>query len=218
MAITALIFDFDGTLAELNLDFHILSRELEQLARQAGLSGPWPGGFLLEAIETVAARLPGGFASQALGHLQRRELEAADQGRLFPFSRALLARARAQGMGTAIISRNCAAAIRRVFPQVEDLCDHFLPREAVTRPKPHPEHVAAALRGLGVAPDQAALVGDHPLDLTAAQEAGCLGVGVASGRISAAELAAAGAHLVLPDASGLLEALQKGPGLARRRA
>jgi phosphoglycolate phosphatase len=43
------------------------------------------------------------------------------------------------------------------------------------------------------------LVGDTPLDVTAALATGARAVGVATGSFSAADLAAAGAHAVLPD-------------------
>lgn len=43
------------------------------------------------------------------------------------------------------------------------------------------------------------LVGDTPLDVAAALATGARAVGVATGSFSAAELAAAGAHVVLPD-------------------
>ncbi|MEW5911060.1 MAG: HAD hydrolase-like protein, partial [Thermodesulfobacteriota bacterium] len=49
--------------------------------------------------------------------------------------------------------------------------------------------------------------GDHPTDVQAARAAGCLAVGVASGRVDAAGLSEAGAQVVLPDAAGVLEAL-----------
>ena len=43
------------------------------------------------------------------------------------------------------------------------------------------------------------LVGDTPLDVAAALATGARAVGVATGSFSAAEIAAAGAHAVLPD-------------------
>jgi phosphoglycolate phosphatase len=54
------------------------------------------------------------------------------------------------------------------------------------------------------------VIGDTPLDVAAALSAGARAVGVATGSYSAADLAAAGAHAVLPaltDASLVLEAL-----------
>jgi phosphoglycolate phosphatase len=203
----ALIFDFDGTLAELNIDFKTLGAEVEALARSMGFTGAWPAGYLLEQTAEAAVRLGDGFRARAGELIQRRELAAADRGALFPFTRGLLRSVQRLGLGAAVISRNCGAAIRRVFPQIDDQVRVFLPREAVSRPKPHPDHALAACAALGVAPGQAALVGDHPLDIQTARAAGCLPVGVASGRVSAGELARAGAVLTLPDAARLLESL-----------
>ncbi|MBI5523317.1 MAG: HAD family hydrolase [Desulfarculus sp.] len=203
-----LIFDFDGTLAELNIDFAAMRAEVEVLARGLGLAGPWPGqGYLLEQVEQVAGRLGDGFAQRAGQLIMERELAAARQGRLFAFTRPLLTQARARGYSLAIISRNCGAAIRLVFPQVDHACDVFLPREAVPQTKPHPGHPLEALKRLGLPPHEAALIGDHPIDMATALAAGCLPVGVASGRMGAENLRSAGAALVLPDASGLLQAL-----------
>jgi phosphoglycolate phosphatase len=49
------------------------------------------------------------------------------------------------------------------------------------------------------------LVGDTPLDVEAALTTGARAVGVATGRSSEAELAAAGAHAVLPDLADTAE-------------
>jgi len=46
------------------------------------------------------------------------------------------------------------------------------------------------------------LIGDTPLDVAAALATGARAVGVATGHFSAADLAAAGAHAVLPDLTG----------------
>ncbi len=225
MNITALVFDFDGTLAELNIDFAAMRVAAEALARGLGFAGPWPGGYLLEQVDEVAAALGNGFRARAQGLIMEAEMEAARRGRLFGFSRELLSQARARGYCLAVISRNCGPAIRQVFPQVDQMCDVFLPREAVARTKPDPAHPLAALARLGVPPARAAMIGDHPMDVTTALAAGCLAVGVASGRVGPEELKAAGAGLVLPDASGLLEALAvrvsppgRGQGLSSSRS
>jgi|Deesub1362A_J573_1020465.scaffolds.fasta_scaffold04791_2 phosphoglycolate phosphatase len=209
-ALAAIVFDFDGTLAELNIDFAALQAEVRALARRQGYTGPWPSGYLLEEVAALATELGEDFSLQAQGLIQRRELEAAARGRLFPFTRVLLEQVRTAGYRLGVITRNCGAAVRRVFPEVEQTAQCFLPRERVVRVKPHPEHLLAACRRLEVPPAQTAMVGDHPTDMEAARAAGCLAVGVASGRVSAPELRAAGAQVVLPDASGLLEHLARG--------
>ena len=58
---------------------------------------------------------------------------------------------------------------------------------------------AAAAYGLDFAGPSTVLVGDTPLDVAAALATGARAVGVATGSFPAADLAAAGAHAVLPD-------------------
>jgi len=71
------------------------------------------------------------------------------------------------------------------------------------------------------------LVGDTPLDVAAALAAGARAVGIATGSFSAAEIAAAGAHAVLPDladaalvlaaVTGAFTGLAEGAARARSR-
>jgi phosphoglycolate phosphatase len=61
---------------------------------------------------------------------------------------------------------------------------------------------AARAYGTGFDGEATVLVGDTPLDIAAALATGARAVGVATGRFSAAELAEAGAHVVLPDLTG----------------
>ena len=71
--------------------------------------------------------------------------------------------------------------------------------------------VAARARDLDVSVADAVVVGDHVHDVRGALDAGARCVGVATGRVSAADLRAAGAHAVLPDltdAEALLAAVR----------
>ena len=63
--------------------------------------------------------------------------------------------------------------------------------------KPHPEPVERALALLGVGADNALFVGDSPHDVESGRAAGVMTVGVAWGAFSAAELAGAGADVVI---------------------
>lgn len=58
---------------------------------------------------------------------------------------------------------------------------------------------ARARRGVEVDPTDVVLIGDTPLDVTAAIEAGARAVGVATGPYTEDQLRASGAHAVLPD-------------------
>jgi len=61
---------------------------------------------------------------------------------------------------------------------------------------------AAAAYGQDFGGTATVLIGDTPLDVAAALATGARAVGVATGHFSAADLAAAGAHVVLPDLTG----------------
>lgn len=199
----AVIFDFDGTLAELNIDFEAMRADVAGLAARMGHGGPLPEGYLLEQMEALAAGLGPEFARRAADLVKARELRAAGNGRLFPFTRPLLATLAGRGLLVAVISRNCGEAIRLLLPEADGL-DAFLPRERAPRPKPHPGQVLAACAELGRQPAEAMVVGDHPTDMQAARAAGCGAVGVLSGRTGADDLRAAGAQMVLPDAGAVL--------------
>ncbi|MFS4487795.1 HAD hydrolase-like protein [Dietzia kunjamensis] len=58
---------------------------------------------------------------------------------------------------------------------------------------------AARARGVDVPPGRSVVVGDHVHDVRGARAAGAVCVAVATGRVSADDLRAAGAHAVLPD-------------------
>lgn len=57
---------------------------------------------------------------------------------------------------------------------------------------------AAAKYGVTLPDDRVVVIGDTPFDIIGARRNGVVAIGVATGRSSAADLAAAGAHLVLP--------------------
>ena len=212
----ALVLDFDGTLAELNIDFTDMKRRLSALAEAyLGDAPPSDGLPALEWIEqliVLIAEVEGRdtaleFGTRARFLVMDMELAAARKGGLFPFARPSLADLRARGLRTAIITRNCTAAVRIVFPDVRDAVDCFLAREDVSRPKPDPAHPAAALKALGVSPGRALMVGDHTLDIATGLCAGMPAAGVATGRIPEVELASAGALFTAPDLPALLARL-----------
>ena len=73
---------------------------------------------------------------------------------------------------------------------------------------------ARAVTGTGFGGESTVLIGDTPLDVAAALATGARAVGVATGGYSEADLAAAGAHAVLPDLADtprVLAAIRPGP-------
>jgi phosphoglycolate phosphatase len=214
----AFLFDFDGTLAELHIDFASLRREILLLAERFGLQDPVlpDPGYLLELTASLRDQLglrhPGKahlFFQQAMSLIDAREQEAARPENLFPFTRRVLGLLLQADYRVAVLTRNSGPSIFRVFPDLHRYCHLFLPREAVARPKPDPEHVRAAVENLGVAARQAVMVGDHTLDIRCGRQAGLKTLAVLTGRTTAAEMAAARADLILPDAGALPDLLRQ---------
>jgi len=203
----AIVFDFDGTLAELNIDFVEMRRLVSELAGGFGFDLESTGQpYVLEAVgELARSHGPKGdaFAAQALNLIETLELEAADRGRLFPGVREGLGRLSALGLKLAIITRNCRAAVKRVFPDLAAWCDHFLPREEAPKPKPAPEHLTLALERLNIRPERSLMVGDHPIDVATARRAGAWACGLTTGRMNAQDLAEA--DLVLSSLKELVD-------------
>jgi phosphoglycolate phosphatase-like HAD superfamily hydrolase len=101
-----------------------------------------------------------------------------------------------------------------MFPQLDHYCQAFFPRDRVTRVKPHPEHLQAALNDLGVSPTYTLMVGDGALDIQAGKALGMFSIGVLSGSGTRDRLLQHGADLVLERATDLLRYLPGQRGIA----
>ncbi|MEW6261498.1 MAG: HAD family hydrolase [Thermodesulfobacteriota bacterium] len=209
----ALVFDFDGTLASLEIDFAQMRRQVLELALTYGLEpGDFDGRYVLEGLDTAKAKLSAAdpaaaesFIRRALTLIEEMELTAARRGGLFPGTRSALRSLNRAGLALGVITRNCRAAVALTFPDLMDYCRVFLPREDVVRVKPDPAHLLAALRELNIPPSDAVMVGDHPLDMATGRAAGAMTAGLASGRLSRAELSAAGADATFAGIAELAE-------------
>ncbi|MBW2146842.1 MAG: HAD family hydrolase [Deltaproteobacteria bacterium] len=211
------VFDFDGTLAILNIDFNDMRRDIMELARGFGLDvEPFRGMYVLEMVERAREALAS--AEQAKGErffleaqmlIQERELCAARCGGLHDGSLSLLLRLGKQGIRRGIITRNCEEAVRILFPDVDDYCEAFLPRNRVKNVKPHPGHLSAALFCMGVEAEHAAMVGDHPMDVRCGKAQGLLAIGVLTGNADRHSLEKAGAHMVVSHVREILSFLSE---------
>lgn len=211
-AIKAVILDFDGTVAVLNIDFAPIKEEILKLIEGYGVARESLGEkYLLETIDEGYAALlkrqrhaAEQFREKAHQMLVERELEAACTSRLLPGVESTLRNLKAAGLKVGIVTRNCDRAVRRIVPHIEALCDIFLSRDSVKKVKPDPYHLAAILNKLGVCSRDAIMVGDHPMDILAGKRAGMRTVGVLTGRTTEDELGEMGADYVLKSASHLM--------------
>ncbi|MCK9365490.1 MAG: HAD family hydrolase [Syntrophales bacterium] len=207
----AIVFDFDGTLAGLNIDFALMRAAVLDLPLCRSIpEEKLTGLYTLEMIETAALiakrnkKDASRFRLEAYSVIAEIEMAAARKGKLFPSTKTLLAELKKHSIKTGIITRNCRAAVLRVFPDVELYADATLTREDSQNVKPHPDHLQKALGILGVSEKDAAMVGDHPMDIMTARRAGSCAVGVLTGSADEKSLRAAGADLILANASAIL--------------
>lgn len=212
--IRAIVFDFDGTLAELHLDFSQMKREVDALALELLPDAEvlplrvleWLDVVRDEVARRVPHRIPE-FLRRADDIIQNMEIDAARRGALFPFTRLMLEGLQRRGVKAAVITRNCEEAVRIVFPDVDRYCEVLLARGHVPKVKPDPDHLLRALRLMECGLEGVLMVGDHPIDVETGKRAGVLTAGVSSGRVSMEELARSGADWVAADCQGLMEQL-----------
>jgi phosphoglycolate phosphatase len=203
------VFDFDGTLAVLNIDFSEMREQVFELMRKYGVNEEKiEERYLLEIIDEVVQILSQKntstaetFYQEAHQILHEVELRAAEEGKLLPGVKAALKSLRDKGLKVGIVTRNCEEAVRKVVPDIEAFCDVFVPRDLIKRVKPHPEQLTSVLKALHVTGGETVMVGDHTIDIQAGKRVGMRTIGVLTGRVKKEEFEKAGADYVLKDAS-----------------
>jgi len=211
----AIIFDFDGTLAKLNIDFSIMRNSVMDLllsygANMDGLRSL----FVLEMIEAgkeiLAKNQPATdeeFSRKACDLIRDIEVEGARRGELIKGIKEMLLELKARRIKIGIATRNCREAVMEAFPDIGSFCHTVVTRESTLSVKPHPEHVLTVLRNLGAKSERSAMVGDHPMDIRVGKEAGTLTVGVLTGYSGSDALAEAGADLIIESAVDIIHHL-----------
>jgi len=211
-AVDTVIFDFDGTLAELNIDFNEMRRLISQLVSGYGIGHQiLRHRYVLEIIDEARALLQSNscekseaFTREAYQIIEGIEIEAADRGELFAETKHLLTVLKKSSIHTGVITRNCARAVHTVFPDISSYCSVVICRNDVNHVKPHPEQLTLALKQAGGHPARSIMIGDHPVDIETGRNAGTLTAGVLTGHFSENDFILAGADIILPQASDIL--------------
>jgi phosphoglycolate phosphatase len=213
----------------------LFGRELAAVAPKAGRTDR---AITLDTLELAGVDEPGRWVDDFLAVLARRV--AAVDGAETAHVRAVagapdaIAALAVAGLRQSVLTGNIAplAALKLRAAGLGEHLDlgvgaygdvHEVRAELV----PVARRAAALAYGSDFAGLSTVLVGDTPLDVAAALATGARAVGVATGSFSAAEIAAAGAHAVLPDltdtalvlaaVTGAFTGLAEGAGRARSR-
>jgi len=214
--IRAIIFDFDGTLAILNIDFSLMREQVFDLMGRYGIEGKTVREkYLLEIIDEVYRTLwkqspsaAEAFYRESYHILHEVEMKAAEQGRLISGTEVTLKGLREKGIKVGVITRNCEDAVRKVFPAIDDFCDIFVSRNSVKKVKPHPDHLTYVMKSLKISGEESMMVGDHIIDIQAGKRVGMKSIGVLTGRTKKDEFEKAGADYVLRDTSEIIKLLK----------
>lgn len=161
----AKLYDLDGTLVRLAVDWTVVEREIATILREAGGD---PDGLvtweLVDAAEEVGVR------SEVEAVLTRHERAGAREAERLPVADELLS----DGVPTGVVSLNAEDAVRIALEaeSLADAVDVVVGRDTVAARKPDPEPLLLALDALSVAPEDALFVGDSETDAIAARRAG----------------------------------------------
>ncbi len=209
-AIDALLFDLDGTLLDSDDEgVEALARWLGRLgmrdarhrARRIVMRMETPVNALMTALDTVGLDTPVLGLSEWLRHQRRR---ATPRFRTVPGSEDAL-RLLACSYRLAVVTtrgRRDAQAFLESFG-LSDLFEAVITRESTWRLKPHAAPIRYAAGRLDLPPSRCAMVGDTPVDMRSARQAGAWAIGVLCGFGEKEELERAGAHLIVPSPADL---------------
>ncbi|PZU43659.1 MAG: HAD family hydrolase [Arsenicicoccus sp.] len=222
---TAVLFDFDGTLAD-TVDLIVASYEYALTAPGAVASQvfphaslppattirSWIGRPLRETLEDVRP----GEGDALVERYREHNLDAHDRLiRRVEGTAGLVRDLVDAGVPVGVVSSKRAGLVRRGMSAtgIPDL-EVVVGLEETTRHKPHPEPLLEGARRLGVEAASCAYVGDAVVDVQAAVAAGMRPVAVTWGAGTAADLRAAGPDRLVDDVPALRHALGLPPGRA----
>lgn len=200
------ILDFDGTLADTQ---PIIIASIQHTLREMHLPERTDAecrsiiGLPLVQCFTTLCGIDDATAERC-AEVYRRvfdELNTDGTVALFPHVLDTLTALHEQGLLLAICSsrgRPTLDGFVKTF-HLEKYISAIVSANDVQQHKPHPEPVQKILAALGVAPEEAVIVGDASYDILMGRAAGCRTVGVTYGNQTAADLRAAGADHLIDD-------------------
>ena len=169
-AVTGVIFDFDGTVVDLPVDWDACKRELAELAgRMSSLASSATVAGLVSAIREAHGEAG---RAEAFGILRRFEVAALASMR--SYSEVVAAIRDEAEPRFALVSANSREIVVEALGRL-GLADRFravIGREDVSVPKPAPEGLGRGCERLGLPPECCVYVGDREIDQLAASAAG----------------------------------------------
>ncbi|MBU7019385.1 MAG: HAD family hydrolase [Theionarchaea archaeon] len=185
------LFDVDGTLVSMELDFVQIRKEVDALLVSRG----FPEEQLIKTasiLETITSaveymRVKGlgwkQMKEEADSYLERVELEAASKAVLIKGADTVLKLLKKHNKKIGVITRNNRRVVLNILEKsgLSTYVDTVLARDDVEKVKPHPDHVLQALGNLNSSPEKTVVIGDHHFEIEAGNTAGCFTIGLLTG-------------------------------------
>lgn len=208
----AIIFDFDGTLADtrrgiLDTAQEVLRRMGREPADEQALAATI--GLPLRENFTRGAGFSEPEADEAVAIYRSIFDEVAVPSiTAFPGVEEVLSTLAARGIPMAVATSRGQRSLELLMHHLG--LDRYIPPErcfgveTVARPKPAPDIIYVILGKLGVKPEETLVVGDTTFDIEMGKAAGCFTCGVSYGNQSAGQLAGASPDYLLDDLRKIL--------------
>lgn len=180
----AVLFDVDGTLID-SWDFifgavkHALKKHGHTISEEVIVSA-MGGRSLLDYYKFLLPKTDWEEIAKSHDEFQQDKF---DLGKPFPAAKRILKKLKSQGYLMGAVSNRTRESLKITLDRAEfsPFFDIVVSAEDVQNPKPHPEHVQAALTYLKVEPDNSFMVGDTKHDIEAGKKAGVKTIGVTYG-------------------------------------
>lgn len=214
----AIIFDLDGVLVKFSLDSKKIKEEVVEFLESKGV----PPGVLSSTMpfskirETAATQLRmggrgepeiSGLIAEAEEILVRHEMDAALKAELLPNVKEVLEKIVSHGVRLGLFTYNNSRAASLALKKngIEGFFSAVVARDSVERAKPNPIHLRTVIDRLGVAREEAIVVGDSEMDIKPSKELGVRVVAITTGIKTAEELEAHDPDFIVNDIREVLE-------------
>ena len=222
MLVKAVIFDLDGTLTSFNLDYKTARTEVKNYLVKRGV--PVSALSIKESVFEMLRKTeifarnsgkPKKFMEktrrEALDMTEKYELEAAARTSLMPGSLETLKALQQMNLKIGLCTINSNRAVNYILNRfgIANYFDITVPRNRVNNFKPHPEHIEAALKALGVSAKETVIVGDSTVDILSAKELKAVAVGLPTGVSTIEQLTRNGANYIISSITDLPRLIEK---------
>ncbi len=217
MAIEAVIFDLDGTLAHFNLDFKAMRSEVRTylISIHVPVSILEINESIFEMLKKAeifiknSSKSPNAFdevRACALSIAEKYEMEAASSTSLLTGAVETLKGLQKMNVKIGLCTTSSEKASNYILQRfkIDGFFKVVVSREKVKYVKPHTEQFELALKTLGVHAKSALIVGDSVVDMQSAKEMKVIAVGLTTGLSSTEQLMSNGANYIVTSLTDLL--------------